>query len=468
MSDAVRAHELPTGLSAQELAPIILLDRGPSSAGSPADVERVAWWLDTSATGSGWSALGAAASEDLRTGAGFAVPAPQEPPAPVPGLPEDAPALHGGAVGFLGYEAAADLEDFRADSRPPRAAPTPDSWWVRVRRHVLVDHRTGRAWAVGDPAWVRRIADAVRDAVDGAEPQAALPSALGRWADVVLPAPDRTGYETAVRAALAEIRDGNSYEVCLTAETSATLAGPLSLPTALGLYLAQRRANPAPHAAFLWGGDFAVLCSSPERFLRVAADGWCEAKPIKGTAARSADPQVDADCARALAADPKTRAENLMIADLMRNDLSRVCHPGSIRVPVLFGVETYASVHQLVSTVRGRLRPGRTAADLLAACLPPGSMTGAPKPRTLEIIDRLEGRARGIYSGTLGWIGADGTADLAVVIRTLVLTRGEDPEATTASIGAGGAIVADSDPAAEYEEMLAKLRAPLPPGWRIG
>lgn len=464
MSEAVLARELPTGLSVTELAHLVLLERGSSPAGSPADVERVTWWLDSSVPGSGWSAMGAAASEDLRTGAGFAVPAPQEPPVPVPGLPEDAPALHGGSVGFLGYEAAADLEDFRADSRPPRAAPTPDSWWVRVRRHVLIYHLTGRAWAVGDPAWVRRIAEAVR----AADRRAAPPAAPGRWADVVLPAPDRVGYETAECAALEEIRDGNSYEVCLTAEPSAPLAGELSLTAALGLYLAQRRANPAPHAAFLWGGDFAVLCSSPERFLRVEADGWCEAKPIKGTAARHPDPDVDAAAARELAADPKSRAENLMIADLMRNDLSRVCRPGTIRVPVLFGVETYASVHQLVSTVRGRLRPGRTAADLLAACFPPGSMTGAPKPRTLEIIDRLEDRARGIYSGSLGWIGADGTADLAVVIRTLVLTRGQGPGTTTASIGAGGAIVADSDPAAEYEEMLAKLRAPLPPGWRIG
>ncbi len=177
-------------------------------------------------------------------------------------------------------------------------------------------------------------------------------------------------------------------------------------------------------------------------------DGSVETRPIKGTAPVDTDPA-------ALQTDPKTRAENLMVVDLLRNDLGRVCVPGSVTVPHLMATETLATVHQLVTTVRGRLRPDVSAVDCLRACFPPGSMTGAPKLRTTEIIDALEQRPRGVYSGTLGWFSLTGAADLSVVIRTAVRV-GEEWH-----VGAGGAVVLDSDPDAEVAEVLLKLRAPL-------
>jgi para-aminobenzoate synthetase len=199
-------------------------------------------------------------------------------------------------------------------------------------------------------------------------------------------------------------------------------------------------------------GGQSVLSSSPERFLRVDRNRVVESRPMKGTAARVAEPFEDACRAAELRRDKKTRAENLMIADLVRNDLGRVSALGTVEVPGLMIVEPYATVHQMVTVVRGHLQDGADAIDCVRAAFPPGSMTGAPKLRTLEIIDRIEGRPRGIYSGALGFFAVNGTADLSVVIRTLV--------ASTAglTIGAGGAIVAASDPEAELEEMLLKAR----------
>jgi para-aminobenzoate synthetase len=213
-----------------------------------------------------------------------------------------------------------------------------------------------------------------------------------------------------------------------------------------------RRVNPAPYAAFLrWPGG-AVLSASPERFLRVDPKGSVETKPIKGTIARDADAAIDREQVERLRTSEKDRAENVMIVDLLRNDLSRVCETGSVIVPHLLVVESFATVHQLVSTVRGTLRPGAGIVDLVRAAFPGGSMTGAPKRRTLELIDRLEQRPRGIYSGALGWIGSDGAADLSIVIRTIVMAGDH------LAIGAGGGVVAQSTPEGEFAEMLLKAQ----------
>jgi para-aminobenzoate synthetase len=260
----------------------------------------------------------------------------------------------------------------------------------------------------------------------------------------------RKRYLEDVEASIDHLLNGESYEICLTNQLSTELdIDPLDL------YRRLRRANPAPFAAYLRFGGLAVLSSSPERFLRVGRDRGVEARPIKGTSRRGATPEEDARLAAALAADEKNRAENLMIVDLLRNDLGAVCEVGSVEVPEMMAVETYETVHQLVSSVRGRLRPDAGALDAVRSCFPPGSMTGAPKRRTTEILDRLEGAPRGVYSGAIGWFGLGGAADLAVAIRTIVL------DGSRATIGAGGAVVLQSRPEREYEEMMLKAAAPL-------
>jgi para-aminobenzoate synthetase component 1 len=220
------------------------------------------------------------------------------------------------------------------------------------------------------------------------------------------------------------------------------------------LYRRLRRLSPAPFAAYVNAPGLQVLSASPERFLALDREGRIETRPIKGTRRRGADPAEDARFVAELRGSEKDRAENLMIVDLLRNDLSRVAAIGSVRVPELFTLETFARVHHLVSAVEGRLAPGRTALDLLAAAFPGGSVTGAPKIRALEVIHELEPARRGPYCGALAWIGFDGAMDSSIVIRTLWLAEG------MVVAQAGGGIVADSAPAAEYEETMVKA-APL-------
>lgn len=372
--------------------------------------------------------------------------------------------LHGGYVGYFGYEARAAMGMEHGHPvpgyLPAHEAPTPDSLWLPAVRYLVHEHaRPGgaaRSWLVGDEPWCEAAEQLLRAAGECASENTPV-NAPELTEPLLFPAPAAEAYMDAVRASQHEIYEGNSYEVCLTAQTNARIQNP-SPELFFELYRRQRAHNAAPYAAYLRCGDFSVLSSSPERFLSVDEQRNAQTKPIKGTIARGATPEEDAAAAAWLRTDEKTRAENLMIVDLLRNDLSTVSDPASVRVPVLMGVESYSTVHQLVSTVSSRLREGVSAVAAARACFPGGSMTGAPKPSTMQIIERLEGRARGVYSGALGFVSADGSANLSIVIRTLVA---HDDGAVT--LAAGGAVVADSDPAAEYEEMLTKLRAALPP-----
>ncbi|TLM83206.1 aminodeoxychorismate synthase component I [Pseudarthrobacter sp. NamE5] len=356
-----------------------------------------------------------------------------------------------GWLGCLGYELK------RETGGTDLFSSTPDAALIFAARAVVLDHKEGTAWllALDAPDADEWLADA-REAVATAEPAAAGGGSTG----VVLPAApsfrsrdSREGYLAKVAAAQHDIAEGNSYEVCLTTTLSAR--APVDALDPWGTYLALRGRNPAPFASYLKLGGLTVASTSPERFLKIARDGGMRAEPIKGTRRRAGDPDEDRKLREDLATSLKDRAENIMIVDLLRNDLSHFAVPGSVTVSRLCAIESYATVHQMVSTIDARLLPGSSRAEAVAACFPAGSMTGAPKISTMAILDRLEGGARGVYSGAIGYFSLNGATDLAVAIRTLVISAEGDGTAEL-TLGIGGAITSDSVPDEEYEEIRTK------------
>jgi para-aminobenzoate synthetase len=375
------------------------------------------------------------------------------------GLPFD---FNLGYVGYLGYELKAE-----SGGQAVYQADQPQAAFLFVDRLLAIDHldRTCYLLALAPSAdgtaavaWLDEMGDrlltlpATDPAGDATGDRTRQLNRLGMTDPAVEPLVElrhnKDAYLKRIDECMHEIYQGESYEICLTnTVTVRTTIDPLRT------YAALRRISPVPYGALLDFPDVAVLSASPERFLSIGVDRIAESKPIKGTRPRGRTPAEDEALRQDLLSNEKDQAENLMIVDLIRNDLNMTCEVGSVHVPRLFDVETYAPVHQLVSTIRGRLRPGESAVRCVRAAFPGGSMTGAPKIRTMEIIDRLEQGPRGVYSGALGWFSLSGAVDLSIVIRTLVAANGH------VSFGVGGAIVALSDPEQEFEETVVKSRA---------
>jgi para-aminobenzoate synthetase len=362
--------------------------------------------------------------------------------------------LVGGYVGYLGYELKADCGAVNVHS-----SDMPDAALMLANRVVAVDHTKNKTYLFAlcraeDPEaeiWLDTAEGLVAEAIASAPPERPLAPPMDPGGHVSFHSGrGRERYLADIAKSQAELLAGESYEVCLTDQFSTDAS-----PEPFELYRQLRRSNPSPFAAFLRFGEYAVVSSSPERFLSVDRQRQVMARPIKGTISRVEDPVEDEARRKGLEEDEKTYAEHLMIVDLLRNDLGVVCDVESVQVPDLMVIEPYATVHQMVSTIVGRLDDEHSAVDCVRATFPGGSMTGAPKERTMEIIDGLEEEARGVYSGSIGYFGADGSTDLNIVIRTIVMRPGRT------TIGAGGAIVMQSDPEEEFDEILLKARAPM-------
>jgi len=357
--------------------------------------------------------------------------------------PVETPGFSGGFAGLLSYELG------RAFERWPDV-PAGLSEWPAVAMgwyEAVAIFDIERQWLEvhGEAAAAAQLAAALGEG--GIEPEAGAGVLNRVW--------PKARYLEAAAKATAYVRAGDVFQVNLSHPLRGSMPGA-DAPFALMQRLSED--SPAAYSAYLrLDQDRAVVTNSPERFFQLRADGAVETRPIKGTRPRRGDPAADAAEIAALTASEKDRAENLMIVDLMRNDIARVCAPGSVKASDLFKIESFANVHHLVSTVTGRLAEGRDVYDLLAASFPPGSITGAPKPRAMEIIAELEGEARGPYCGALGWIGADGACDLNVMIRTAAMTRQGGDWAV--EVRSGGAITIESDPHAELAETRAKARA---------
>ncbi len=367
-----------------------------------------------------------------------------------------------GWVGWLGYE----LHNATLHSGSRRQSRFPDAAFLFAERAIVFDHaaRTVTFVALGE-AWSGELADwrdessrklaaldhgepPIVEALDEVEsrecPEAAESQQHPVWAHT------DAEYLAMIDECQRSIGAGDAYLLCLTTHVTLDVH-----PDPASTYLRLRELSPSHHGGFIRMAGVSLLSSSPEKFLTVSATGAIESKPIKGTRKRGSMPEEDAAFRSELLSSVKERAENLMIVDVVRNDLTRVCEVGSVTVPALLEVESYAQVHQLVSTVRGTLAPGFDAVDAVEACFPAGSMTGAPKLRAVQLLDALEGGPRGIYSGAWGYFGLDGSVDLAMTIRSIVMDE------YGVSMGTGGGITALSVPSEELEETRIKTAALL-------
>ena len=361
--------------------------------------------------------------------------------AAVPGLP-----FSGGALGYWGYDLVRRV--IKLPSRAQDSEGLPDMSIGIYDWAIVLDHQQKTAQLVSQQRFTETKKH-LPEILDRLQRAGELPvdnfSVRGRITSNFT----RAEYDAAFHTVRDYLQAGDCYQVNLAQRFSAAASGG-----ALGAYLTLRSLSPAPYSAFLNFPQAQILCASPERFLRVQ-NGSVETRPIKGTRPRSSDAQQDRRLADELRNHPKDRAENLMIVDLLRNDLGKSCVPGSVRVPKLFEVESFANVHHLVSTVEGKLAEGRDALHVLRDCFPGGSVTGAPKQRAMQIIEQLEPNRRSIYCGTIGYVGFDGNMDSNIVIRTLAYSGDE------ILCWAGGGIVADSDVAAEFQETLDKAAGML-------
>ncbi|MBE9222447.1 aminodeoxychorismate synthase [Cyanobacterium stanieri LEGE 03274] len=359
--------------------------------------------------------------------------------------------LCGGLIGYFGYE----LKQLSGYNNKHKS-PLPDCYLIKGDRLLAFDHKEKKIYLIyigtkeaekKAQEWFKNIENKISQISVKNQAKSQNNKITKEKLNLTR---NQQQYLHNIDTCFQKIKQGESYEICLTNQINLP---PIENP--LEYYCQLRKQNPTPYSAFIKFHDITIICSSPERFLHLDKQGWLESKPIKGTVRRGINPQEDTQLLQQLSLSEKEKAENLMIVDLLRNDLGKICQIGSIHVPKLMAIESYSTVHQMVSTVRGKLKQDITPLDCLKYIFPGGSMTGAPKKRTLEIIDELETEARGIYSGSIGFLSFNGTLDLNIVIRTAIVTKNKT------TIGVGGAITALSDKNQEFEEIILKAQALL-------